>query len=342
MNRFLSMDEEGFFLSDGVRWTEPALGHSLLQSLKRSATGAFEVQLQGQPYILEAFDEPLVAQAVRAHGSSVELLFPYEFNATMKPGTLSVDAFDRFHGLTAHGMPFVLSRTAQAQLFDACDEFDDDSLVLGGERVDVGPWLVEDTAVRAAGYWEGRYQRSETGWDLACGHEGFDKILPQLKAPRSRIAVLGCGQGHDAALLASHGHLVTAFDYSESALRVAQEKYGSITGLKFVRANAFELPESYFGQFDVVFEHTFFCAMTPALRPRVVDLWKRLLSPRGQLWGVFFAIEKRSGPPWGSTEWELRERLRRHFSFLYWTRIRTGPATRLGAEVFILAQKTTF
>lgn len=339
MTKFLSMDEDGYFLSEGVRWTDKTLGHALLQSLKRTPTGAFEVQFNGQPCILEAFDEPLVVQSVQTQGAGLELIFPYGFTAGLKHRSLSADSFDRFHGQTAMGLPFVLSRKAQAQLFDACDEFDDDGLVLGGERIEIGPWLVEDGAVKTSDYWQGRYARQETGWDLASPHEGFTYILPQLKQPRCRIAVLGCGQGHDAAFLAAQGHLVTAFDFSEKALAAAKEKYAGVTGIQFVHANAFQLPEKYSGQFDVVFEHTFFCAVDPNLRSKVIEIWRQLLTARGQLWGIFFAIEKRAGPPWGSTEWELRERLKRAFSFLYWTRIRTGPPARLGAEIFIMGQK---
>jgi hypothetical protein len=45
------------------------------------------------------------------------------------------------------------------------------------------------------------------------------------------------------------------------------------------------------------------------------------------------------GPPFGSSEWEIRERLKKFFDFLYWTRWKTTPEDRLGIELIVYAQK---
>ena len=67
--------------------------------------------------------------------------------------------------------------------------------------------------------------------------------------------------------------------------------------------------------------------------------WKKLLSEDGHVLGVFFAMDKRFGPPFGGSEWELRQRFQKDFNFLYWTRWKTSLPRRLGKEVVIYMQK---
>jgi hypothetical protein len=55
-------------------------------------------------------------------------------------------------------------------------------------------------------------------------------------------------------------------------------------------------------------------------------------------------MDKRTGPPFGGSEWELRSRLQSHasqkgFRILYWNRLRDSKPERLGQELFVYAQK---
>jgi hypothetical protein len=50
-------------------------------------------------------------------------------------------------------------------------------------------------------------------------------------------------------------------------------------------------------------------------------------------------MDKGSAPPFGATEWEIRERLKRSFNFLYWTRWKKSIPRRLGKELVVYAQK---
>src|SRR5690606_23315083 len=99
------------------------------------------------------------------------------------------------------------------------------------------------------------------------------------------------------------------------------------------------LPSELTRQFDVVFEHTFFCAVDPSLRQKVVETWSRLLRDGGHFLGIFFVMDKGERPPFGATEWEIRERLRKKFDFLYWTRWKKSLPHRLGKELVVYAQK---
>jgi SAM-dependent methyltransferase len=150
--------------------------------------------------------------------------------------------------------------------------------------------------------------------------------------------ILGCGSGNDAAYFAKQGHTVTAVDFSEEAVAQAKAKYEGVEGLTFLRQDALALPESWNERFDLVFEHTFYCAISPDRRGELVRTWKRMLHGQGHLLGVFFVMEKRFGPPFGGSEWEIRERLKKDFKFLYWTRWHRSLERRKAKELVVYAQ----
>jgi len=64
-----------------------------------------------------------------------------------------------------------------------------------------------------------------------------------------------------------------------------------------------------------------------------------MLHEEGQLMAVFFTMEKRSGPPYGATELEIRKRTENHFHYLFWGRLRNSIERRMGRELFVLAKK---
>jgi SAM-dependent methyltransferase len=358
MAQFIQIDEDGYFSSSGLRVSDEAYGLSLISHLFARNRGYY-TQVQGNEVIVEAFDEPLVAHHVtKSKGGALTLSFAYGFTCKFDVQTLCTDEWDRFHGRTLHGLPFVLSRTAQMELFNIVDEFDDESLTFNGTRFEVqtlnqldqmtllGPQneLATKGAVNQADYWSDRYRSWQAenvppGWELGEPAKPLREVLPQIKIPRSRICVLGCGTGHDAAYFASQGHIVTGVDFSPLAIEKARAQYTECANLKFVTADAFHFAKEQRGQFDVIFEHTFYCAIDPARRSEVLRSWRSLLADGGHLLGIFFILDRVGGPPYGASEWELRELLKNDFEFLYWTRWKTSIESRLGRELVIYARK---
>src|SRR5262249_42258418 len=153
--------------------------------------------------------------------------------------------WDRFHGRTGAGVPFVLSRAAQAGLFDLVDEFDDESLTFGGRRQVLGPWLEDEPKSVGSDFWTNIYENGEPGWEFGRESVVLPSVLPRLKIPRSRVLVPGCGTGHDAAFFARQGHLVTGVDFSRPALERARVQYGDLKDLRFVQADVFSLPADW-------------------------------------------------------------------------------------------------
>lgn len=339
---YLAIDEEGYLLLGETRAQDAQVGRQVLSTLQWAENGAIMATVGTQQAFVEAFDEPLIAQMVMPPSNPAGLWtatanYGHEFLFDLQ--SLTLDEWDRFHGLNETKVPFVMSRKAQAAFFGALDEFDDDSITFGGKTLAVEPWMTSKSDIRKSTYWSQIYQTETPGWEMNRPAPALLEMLPRLKMPKARILVLGCGSGNDAAYFAEQGHVVTGVDFSPEALEQAQKKYGHLSNLKFVQKDVFEIDHSWNESFDLVFEHTCYCAVPPERRNELVALWRRVLVPTGQLMGVFFAVDRKQGPPFGGSEWEIRARLKNGFHFTFWGRWRKSAERRNGKELFILASK---
>jgi SAM-dependent methyltransferase len=338
---FIAIDEEGYPLSGELRIQDSELGSLLLSSLKIHPSGSL-VSFFGETEVLvEAFDEPYVAQQVYFAHSMWTILLPYQTEMTFKLESLSVDEWDRFHGYAENGIPFVMSRKAQALFFEALEGFDDDSVTFQGKEYEIPAYWSENKKIEKPDHWNKVYHDEKNpGWNLGEAAPALVDMLPRLKLPRSRILVLGCGEGHDAAHFANDGHIVTAVDFSAEAIARAKALYSRFDNITWIESDLFKLPANFESSFDIIFEHTCFCAINPAKRSDLIKLWKRFLVKGGHLMGVFFTFEKRQGPPYGATEWEVRERLKKDYQFIFWGRWHQSVPNRQGKELFLYATRT--
>src|ERR1700716_3317975 len=71
-------------------------------------------------------------------------------------------------------------------------------------------------------FWEDVYARGGDGWELGRPAPPLVDILDTMPPPRGRVAVPGCGRGHDARLLATRGYDVMGFDFAPAALAQAR------------------------------------------------------------------------------------------------------------------------
>ncbi|NJL25253.1 MAG: methyltransferase domain-containing protein, partial [Calothrix sp. SM1_5_4] len=343
IDRYIPMDEDGYFVFDGRRVSEDEVGAPLIRGMRPDGNSRIVTSMNETTAYVEHFDAPLMALHVRMapEGGFGLIDVPYGVTLRFPLASLCVDEWDRFHGASEDGVPFVLTRQAQFELFELLDEFDDDSITVHGQRHTVEPWLNPATGndVNHDGFWSDIYRTEEKpGWEMGRESVVLPSVLPQIKMAKARVLVLGCGSGNDAAYFADQGHVVTGVDFSDEALSRARDKYGGKENLSFVQSDVFALPQSWNGQFDVVFEHTCYCAVDPSRRDELVRIWKRVLHPHGHLLGVFFVMEKRHGPPFGGSEWEVRRRLQKSFEALFWTRWRHSVEGRKAKELVVYAK----
>ena len=90
------------------------------------------------------------------------------------------------------------------------------------------------------------------------------------------------------------------------------------------------------GNFDLIVEQTFFCALNPSLRKAYVEKMKSLLIPSGKLVGVMFNLpEKVDGPPFGGSIKEYHSLFSKHFNSISIEPCYNSIEPRQGNEVFI-------
>lgn len=344
MTKTIAIDEEGFFiLNNGVRLSDASVGGPMLASLSIDSYGVCRIDAEGETVIAEPFDKPFVARNISVTGDQIELLLPYDLKMKIDLPSLCLDDWDRFHGHTTNGIPFVFSRAAQAEFFNQASDFSDESVHIAGQKISTPHYYQKNHSVEVPGFWQEKYQETASpGWDLQKPHPELKSILQQIKINKMRVLVPGCGLGHDAALLAEQGHVVTAIDFSPLAIEQAKKTYGHIANLEFIQGDVFKLGEEHHNAYDLILEHTCFCAVDPDQRKQLIKVWSQCLAETGHLLGLFFVVPKRTGPYFGGSEWEFRELLEKRFKFLYWTRAKHSPDWRLGAELILYAQLKDF
>lgn len=170
---------------------------------------------------------------------------------------------------------------------------------------------VNEPEVEGAARWNARYAEGATGWDLAGPAPLLRRLVPEQAAVRdpeaTRVLVVGAGYGHDALFWARHGFLVTAVDFAPLAVEGlrARAREAGLT-VEALEANLFALPSELHARFDVVWEHTCFCAITPGERPAYVAAVAQSLVSGGVLHGVFWNNQRQDGPPYDTTPQQLR------------------------------------
>lgn len=349
-DRFAVVDENGWIFFDNRQIEDAAAARDFFAQLHYLPNRSFGSLLMGENVIVEAFDAPLIVQTFDfdPDAEKVTLRFTYGYKLEIETGNFTseilpkffLDPWDRVYGETKQGIPFSFTKKALGEFFDSLDEFDDESVVFNGQRVELKPLWQDETQVQGADWWNTVYTGEvEPAWNMDAPAVTLKDMLPRMKLPKSRILVLGCGDSHDAAFFAQSGHMVTAVDFSEHAIERSKKLYGHMPNITWLQADVFKLPDSFNNAFDLVYEYTCFCAINPVQRAQLIQVWSRCLHDQGQLMATLFCMQKRNGPPFGGTEWEYRELLKKRFQTLIWTRFRKSDPRRQGRELYILAQK---
>jgi SAM-dependent methyltransferase len=168
------------------------------------------------------------------------------------------------------------------------------------ERLRLGPRL--DPAGPA--FWDVRFREGFTPWDAggvpAALREFLTRDAGDMRAAR-RVLVPGCGSGYEVQAFAAAGHEVVAIDFSPAAIEAARRVLGEL-GHVLVQGDFFAHP---LGEFDLVYERAFLCALPRAHWPRWTARIAEVLRPGGRLAGFFFWSDDERGPPFGLKRGEL-------------------------------------
>jgi SAM-dependent methyltransferase len=174
---------------------------------------------------------------------------------------------------------------------------DEDTQRLAGESLAAGD---------ATGWFERLYVEAQAGtavvpWDRPAATALLSEWAARRRpeAGGRRALVVGCGLGRDAEFTAGLGFTTTAFDISDTAVRVARERHPD-SPVDYVVADLLDPPASWRRGFDLVVESNNVQALPRTLRDRAVAQVGTLVAPGGTLLVVAAAATAGDdgGPPW--------------------------------------------
>ena len=183
-----------------------------------------------------------------------------------------------------------------------------------------------------ADYWRNRYQSDEIGWDIGEVSTPLKAYFDQLKDKSTRILIPGCGNAYEAKYLIQNRFTnITVLDFAEQPLERLKKELGENGNINFYNENFFD----HQGEYDLIIEQTFFCALNPTERMRYAEKMKELLSTKGKLVGLLFNREFQSGPPFGGNEIEYRSYFEKVFDEIKIEPCYNSINPRLNSELFI-------
>lgn len=111
-------------------------------------------------------------------------------------------------------------------------------------------------------FWQQRFAAGQLPWDRGAPSPRLAAWLGDGSLAPGRIAVPGCGSGHEVVALARGGFSVTAIDYAPGAVHLTQGRLAA-AGLTAEVVQADVLTWQPAAQLDAVYEQTCLCALHP-------------------------------------------------------------------------------
>lgn len=188
-----------------------------------------------------------------------------------------------------------------------------------------------------AAFWNNQYILNTTAWDLGQVSPPLKQYIDQLTNKGLRILIPGCGNTYEAEYLLQHGFTnITLIDIAPELVGRLKNKFASNTNINIISGDFFE----HIGEYDLILEQTFFCAIDPALRRNYVTKMTDLLVVNGKLAGVLFnRVFEQKGPPFSGTKQEYIHFFENDFHLKILDDCHNSSLKRKDTELFIIFQK---
>ncbi len=182
-------------------------------------------------------------------------------------------------------------------------------------------------------FWNTQWENRQTGWDMGTPSPPITHYMDQVSNKNTAILIAGCGNAHEAAYLSAHGFTnVTLLDIAPRAVEILQKKFSGNPNIHVVCGDYFE----HEGNYDVMIEQTFFCAIPPSRRNEYAQKAFSLLNEKGRIVGVLFNKKfEKQGPPFGGFADEYERVFSPYFDISTMEVCYNSIPPRAGAEVFI-------
>lgn len=182
-------------------------------------------------------------------------------------------------------------------------------------------------------YWNNRYLKEETGWDIGYASTPLQEYFEGLKNKKLQILIPGAGNAYEAEYLHKNGFSnVIVVDISDESCARFHSRFPSFPKKNIICTDFFDLK----GQFDLIVEQTFFCAISPNERELYVKKANSLLQPNGALVGLLFQKELFDDhPPFGGNAKEYRKLFSPLFQIKIMETAHNSIEPRKNSELFI-------
>ena len=186
-------------------------------------------------------------------------------------------------------------------------------------------------------YWNNQYDALTTGWDLGQVSPPLKAYIDQIEDKNLRILIPGCGNTYEAGYLLQQGFAnFTVIDIAPTLVKDLKNKFSGNKNINIILGDFF----NHTGEYDLILEQTFFCAINPPLRKSYVAKMNDLLTIKGKLAGVLFDKEfEHQGPPFGGSKSQYTLLFENWFVLKTFEPCYNSFTKRQGTELFIIFSK---
>lgn len=186
-------------------------------------------------------------------------------------------------------------------------------------------------------YWESKYKDEATGWDIGYAATPLVDYLKQLTDKKLKILIPGGGNCYEAEYLFEQGfENVFVIDIAEQPLKNLKTRFPNFPVSHLIHDDFF----NHKGNYDLIVEQTFFCALDPFLRQKYTDKMHDLLIENGKMAGLLFDFELTEvGPPFGGSSQEYLQLFSEKFTIKKLERCYNSIKPRAGRELFFIFEK---
>lgn len=183
-------------------------------------------------------------------------------------------------------------------------------------------------------FWNELWQKNETGWDIGQASPAITQYMTQYVDKNKDILIPGCGNAHEAEFLVAAGFTnITLIDIAPKAVEKLKEKFSDKPQVKILCEDFFE----HEGNYDLIIEQTFFCAIPPGRRNEYAKKMASILNPDGKIIGVLFNKQfNQPLPPFGGSPDIYKSIFEPYFNIKTMEECYNSIPPRSKAEVFII------
>jgi SAM-dependent methyltransferase len=173
--------------------------------------------------------------------------------------------------------------------------------------------------------WEGMWSRGLArgqAFDANQPEPALVALMERHTLPTGRALVPGCGRGYSVVQLASPERTALGLDIAPTGVAAARDLMAEMVGGSELESQVDVQEADFFsadlvptlGQFDVVYDCTFLCAIQPDMRKAWAEQMNKLLQAEGELITLIFPNGPlgSTGPPFTINEELVRSLLEPH------------------------------